>query len=141
MGRGNKKKKVLFICTHNSARSQIAEGLLNALGGDRYEALSAGTESSEVRPQAIEVMREIGIDISRHRSTGLEPFLDKELDLVVTLCDHARETCPYFPGGKDVLHEGFEDPSAVRGTDEEKKRAFRRVRDEIRAWIEKIFLG
>lgn len=134
------KKKVLFICTHNSARSQMAEGLLNALGADRYEAFSAGTETSEVRPQAIEVMREIGIDISTQTSKGLDPFLDKELDLVVTVCDRARESCPYFPGGKEVLHKGFEDPSAARGTEEEKRGVFRRVRDEIRDWIEKTFL-
>jgi len=140
MPRKEKKKKVLFICTHNSARSQMAEGLLNALGGDRYEAFSAGTESSEVRPQAIEVMREIGIDISDHTSKNLDLFLDKALDLVVTVCDRAKESCPYFPGEKEVLHKGFEDPSAARGTDEEKKRVFRRVRDEIRDWIEKTFL-
>ncbi len=140
MAHESRKKKVLFICTHNSARSQMAEGFLNALGGDRYEAFSAGTETSEVRPQAIEVMREIGIDISDHTSKNLDPFLDKELDLVVTVCDHARESCPYFPGGKTLLHKGFEDPSAARGKDEDKMRVFRRVRDEIRAWIEKTFL-
>ena len=134
------KKKILFICTHNSARSQMAEGLLNALGGDRYEAFSAGTETSEVRPQAIEVMREIGIDISDHTSKSLDPFLDKELDLVVTVCDHAKESCPYFPGGKESLHKGFDDPAAARGSDEDKTRVFRRVRDEIRDWVEKTFL-
>jgi len=134
------KKKILFICTHNSARSQMAEGLLNALGGDRYETFSAGTETSEVRPQAIEVMREIGIDISDHTSKNLDPFLDKELDLVVTVCDRAREGCPYFPGGKEVVHKGFEDPSAAQGTDEERMIVFRRVRDEIRTWIEKTIL-
>jgi len=135
------KKKVLFICTHNSARSQMAEGLLNALGGDRYEAFSAGTETSDVRPQAVEAMREIGIDISDHYSKGLEPFLDKELDVVVTVCDRARESCPYFPGGKEVLHKGFDDPSAGQGTQEEKMRVFRRTRDEIRDWIQEAFLG
>ncbi|MFZ7112324.1 MAG: arsenate reductase ArsC [Desulfatiglandales bacterium] len=135
------KKKVLFICTHNSARSQMAEGLLNALGGDRYEAFSAGTEASDVRPQAVEVMREIGIDISDHYSKGLEPFLDEALDVVVTVCDHAKESCPYFPGGKEVLHKGFDDPSAAQGTREEKMRVFRRIRDEIRDWIQEAFLG
>ena len=134
------KKKVLFICTHNSARSQMAEGLLNALGGDRYEALSAGTETSEVRPEAVEVMREIGVDISDHHSKGLEPFLDKELDVVVTVCDRARESCPYFPGGKEVLHKGFEDPSGGQGTQEEKMQIFRRIRDEIWDWIQEAFL-
>lgn len=134
------KKKVLFICTHNSARSQMAEGLLNTLGGDRYEAFSAGTETAEVRPQAIEVMREIGIDISDHTSKNLDSFLGKAPDLVVTVCDRARESCPYFPVGKEVIHKGFDDPSAARGTDEEKMRVFRQVRDEIRDWIEKTFL-
>jgi len=119
----------------------MAEGLLNALGGDRYEAFSAGTETSDVRPQAVEAMREIGIDISDHYSKGLEPFLDKELDVVVTVCDRARESCPYFPGGKEVLHKGFDDPSAGQGTQEEKMRVFRRTRDEIRDWIQEAFLG
>lgn len=130
------KKKVLFICTHNSARSQMAEGLVNALYGDMFEAFSAGTQATQVNPLAIEVMKEIGIDISHHKSKGLEGFLDKDLDCVITVCDHANETCPFFPGGRSRLHKGFEDPAAVTGTDEEKREAFRRVRDQIRQWLE-----
>lgn len=140
MTQQNIKKKVLFICTHNSARSQMAEGLLNTLGGDRFEAFSAGTEATEVRPLAVEVMREIGIDISNHTSKRVDPFLDQEFDLVVTVCDRARESCPYFPGGKEVLHKGFNDPSEASGTEEEKRAVFRKVRDEIREWIQEKLL-
>lgn len=134
------KKKVLFICTHNSARSHMAEGFLNALGGNQYTAFSAGTKPSEVHPLAIKVMKEVGIDISGHSSKGLETFLDQDLDLVVTVCDRAKESCPYFPGGKEIMHKGFEDPSAAAGTGEEKRALFRKVRDEIREWIRETFL-
>ena len=109
------KQKVLFICTHNSARSQMAEGLLNALYGDRYEAYSAGTQPTEVNPYAIKVMAEMGIDISKHRSKSVEEFRGKKFDYVVTVCDHAKETCPFFPGGEKYLHQGFKDPSDLRG--------------------------
>jgi arsenate reductase len=133
------KKKVLFICTHNSARSQMAEGFLKAHYPDRYEAYSAGTEPSSVNPFAVRVMQEIGIDISHHRAKGVSEFLDREIDYVVTVCDHARQTCPFFPGGKEVIHRGFEDPAAFNGSEEEKLDLFRRVRDEIRGWIEETF--
>jgi arsenate reductase len=132
------KRKILFICTHNSARSHMAEGLVNALYGERYEAHSAGTEPSQVNPLAIRVMAEIGIHISDHHSKGVEPFLDQELDYVVTVCDHANETCPFFPGGKERMHHGFQDPAAQDGTEDEKLAIFRRVRDEIQHWIEEI---
>ena len=132
-------KKVLFICTHNSARSHMAEGFVNALYSDRYNAFSAGTEPSTVSPYAVRVMREIGIDISDHRSKSVDEFLDKDLDYVVTVCDHAKEACPFFPGGRKALHKGFPDPASVPGTEDEKLSLFRLVRDEIRDWVEKSF--
>ncbi|MEF3244503.1 MAG: arsenate reductase ArsC [Caldisericaceae bacterium] len=133
------KKKVLFICTHNSARSQMAEGLLRALYGDYYEAYSAGTQATRVNPYAIKVMTEIGIDISKQRSKSIEEFRGKEFDYVVTVCDHAKETCPFFPGANFYLHKGFKDPSEATGDEESILREFRRVREEIKAWIEETF--
>ena len=139
MESGKEKTKVLFICTHNSARSQIAEGLMNTFFGDDYTAVSAGTESTQVNPYAIKVMKEAGIDVASHHSKSVDSFLDQDFDYVVTVCDHANETCPFFPGGKKRVHKGFQDPSAIEGTEEEKLTGFRRIRDEIRAWIEKEF--
>ncbi len=133
------KKRVLFICTHNSARSQMAEGLLNRLFGDRYEAFSAGTKPSGVNPLAVEVMKEIGIDISHHRSKSLEEFEGQEFDYVITVCDSAKEECPYFAGGKRRIHKSFPDPSSYEGTKEEKIEFFRKVRDQIKSWIEETF--
>ena len=133
------KKKVLFLCIHNSARSQMAEGLMNALRDDEYTARSAGTEPSKVNPYAVRVMQEIGIDIFGHRSKGMEPLLDQDFDYVVTVCDDANEACPYFPGGKERIHKGFKDPAAIEGTEEAKLAGFRRSRDEIRAWILNTF--
>ncbi len=133
-------KEVLFICTHNSARSQLAEGLVNALYSDRLKAFSAGTEKTRVNPLAVEVLREIGIDISHHTSKTIDVFKDRVFDVVVTVCDHARETCPFFPG-KKVIHRGFEDPSLVEGSEIEKLTAFRRVRDEINRWIRDYLLN
>jgi len=132
-------KKVLFICTHNSARSHMAEGFMKALYGDRYRAFSAGTEPSKVNYYAVRVMHEIGIDISDHRSKSVDEFMDQDLDYVVTVCDHAKEACPFFPGGRCAMHKGFQDPASVDGTEAEKLALFRRVRDEIRDWIEKTF--
>jgi len=127
---------VLFICTHNSARSQMAEGLANALHSDRCEAVSGGTVATRVHPAAIMAMAEIGIDISRHRSKSIDEFMDGKFDLVVTVCDNAAADCPFFPGAKNTIHHAFEDPAACSGTDEEVLACFRRSRDEIRAWIE-----
>jgi arsenate reductase len=132
-------EKVLFICTHNSARSHIAEGLVNALYRDRYRAFSAGTEPSTLNPYAVRVMQEIGIDISGHRSKSVDEFMDQDLDYVVTVCDHAKESCPFFLGGRKTMHKGFQDPASVAGTDAEKLQVFRRVRDEIRDWVERTF--
>ena len=109
------KKRVLFICTHNSARSQIAEGLLNSLHGDWYEAYSAGTEKTAVNPYAIEAMGRMGIDISSHQSKTVEEFKGQTFDFVVTVCDSARESCPFFPGN-NIMHKSFEDPSSAKGS-------------------------
>ena len=139
MAVSREKKRVLFICTHNAARSQMAEGLLRALYGNRYEVFSAGTEPGRVSPYAIKVMAEIGIDIGAHRAKSLQEFLNQKFDYVVTVCDHAKESCPYFPGGKKILHQSFEDPSTLTGSEEEIIAGFRRIRDEIRRWIEEEF--
>ena len=133
-------KKVLVLCTGNSARSQMAEGLFRQEAGGRYEVFSAGTKPTEVRPEAIAVMREIGIDISGHRSKSLDEFTGKTLDLVITVCDNANEICPVFPGGVERLHWPFDDPAAVAGSEEQRKAAFRTIRDQIHARI-RAFLG
>jgi len=112
---------------------------MKTLYPDRYEVCSAGTEPSGVNPYAIKVMAEIGIDISRKRAKGLNEFLNMEFDYVVTVCDHARQTCPFFSGGKELLHQGFEDPAAFEGSDQDKMAAFRRIRDDIRDWIVETF--
>lgn len=134
------KKTVLFICVHNSARSQMAEGLVNALHGDRLEAVSAGVSPTRVHPAAIEALAEIGIDISGHRSKSLDEFEGRRFDHVVMVCDEKQTDCPFFPGGKEQIHHAFDDPAACTGTDEEVLACFRRVRDEIRAWIEKALI-
>jgi arsenate reductase len=134
------KPSVLFICTHNSARSQMAEGLLRAKYGDRYEVASAGTEQTHVRPLAIQAMSEAGLDIADHTSTTIDTVTaDRSFDIVVTVCDHAREACPYVPARQQTLHRSFDDPSAATGTDEEQLAVFRRVRDEIARWIDDTF--
>ncbi|MFL5681004.1 MAG: arsenate reductase ArsC [Chloroflexota bacterium] len=124
-------RRVLFVCTHNSARSQMAEGLLRHLGGDRYEAFSAGTEATRIRPEATTVMRELGVDIAGQESKTLERYLTEPFDLVITVCDRARESCPVFPGAKATDHWSFDDPSEATGTQEQRLAVFRRVRDEI----------
>ena len=126
------KKRVLILCTGNSARSQMAEGLLRHDGGDKFEVESAGVISSFVRPQAIEAMREIGIDISDHRSKSVEEFAGQSFDYVITVCDNARENCPVFPGKTERIHWSFDDPADAPGSEDEKLMVFRRVRDEIR---------
>ncbi len=128
--------RVLFLCTHNSSRSQMAEGLLRARGGATYEVFSAGTEPRVVHPLAIKAMHEIGIDISSHRSKSLEEFRDQPpMDLVMTVCDEAAEACPFFPNARCQVHWGFPDPSRVTGTEEERLAAFRHIRDLIAAKI------
>lgn len=133
------KKKILFICTHNSARSQLAEGLMNHFHGDRYDAFSAGTEATFVKPFAVEAMARIGIDISHHRSKTTEEFKGMPFDYVVTVCDSAKENCPFFPGATAYIHMGFKDPSNIEGTDEEKRSAFANTRDEIKQWLDNTF--
>ena len=136
----NDRKRILILCTGNSARSQMAEGLLRHEAGDRFEVFSAGTNPTQVRPEAIAVMREIEIDISGHRSKPVEDFVGQPLDTVITVCDHAKESCPVFPGQAQRLHWPFEDPAAVQGTEEQRKDAFRKVRDRIHGRI-MVFLG
>ena len=127
-----KKQRVLILCTGNSARSQMAEGLLRNIAGDRFDVESAGTIASFVRPQAIAAMAEIGIDISGHRSKCLDEFLDTEFEYVITVCDNANESCPVFPGNARRIHWSFDDPAEAKGDDEDVAEVFRRVRDEIR---------
>jgi arsenate reductase len=129
------KKKVLILCTANSARSQMAEGLLRHDAGDRFDVESAGTRATEVRPEAVAVMKEIGIDISSHRSKAVDEFAGQNFDHVITVCDNARESCPVYPGHTNRLHHGFEDPASVQGSQEARLAAFRRVRDEIRSYL------
>ena len=133
------KRKVLFICTHNAARSQMAEGYLRARYGDRYEVFSGGTRITRVHPVAIAVMKEIGIDISSHRSKLIDEFYGKGIETVVTVCDAADKVCPFFPGAKEEIHKSFPDPSAFTGSDEEIRAGFRNVRDEIIRWIDDTF--
>lgn len=134
-----KKPRILFICTANAARSQMAEGLLRKKYGDRYEVFSAGTRQSKVSTRAIAVMQEIGIDISHHRSKTVAEFEGADFDLAVTLCDNAHAICPIVPGAKKTLHRGFADPHLTPGTEEEVLDGYRKVRDEISSWIGTTF--
>jgi len=131
------KRRVLFLCTHNSARSQMAEGLLRHLAGDRFEAYSAGTEATQVRPLAIRAMAELGIDISGQQSKTLERYLREPFDAVITVCDQANEACPVFFGARERLHWSIPDPARAAGTEEEQLAAYRAARDAIRARIER----
>ncbi len=129
------KKRVLILCTGNSARSQMAEGLLRHDSGGRFEVESAGTKPSHVRPEAIQVMREIGIDISGHRSKSVDEFAGQVFDYVLTVCDNTKESCPINPGHSNRLHHNFQDPATVEGSEEQRLDAFRKVRDEIRMYL------
>jgi arsenate reductase (thioredoxin) len=131
----NDKKRVLILCTGNSARSQMAEGLLRHDAGERFEVESAGTKPSSVRPEAIAAMRDLGIDIGRHRSKSVEEFDGQHFDYVITVCDSAREHCPVFFGAAERLHHSFDDPAALDGSAEERLALFRRVRDELRTYL------
>src|SRR5512137_1460810 len=150
------KPKILFICTHNSARSQMAEGLLRRIYGEKYEVFSAGTDPTKVNPLAVKVMAEIGIDISKQYSKGLEEFSDKEIDLAISVCQSSAKTLctlcasPITMGRPLIINaklqktkkyfvHGFEDPSEVEGTDEERLAAFRRIRDELKTWLTTYF--
>ena len=132
------KKRVLFLCTGNSCRSQMAEGTLRELAGDHFEAASAGTTPTRINPTAVRVMAEIGIDISQQRSKSVVEMMGEGFDYVVTVCDRAREACPVFPGRSTKLHWSFDDPASVEGREEERLEVFRRVRDEIVSSIRKF---
>ena len=135
------RARVLFLCTHNSARSQMAEGLLRNLAGDRFEVMSAGTEATHVRPLAVRAMEEVGVDISGQESETLDRYLSEPFDRVITVCDEANEACPFFPGASERLHWSFPDPSKAEGTDEERLQVFRRVRDDIGDRIRRELIG
>jgi arsenate reductase len=129
------KKRILILCTGNSARSQMAEGLLRRDAGDRVEVFSAGTKPSQVRAEAIAAMRELGIDISAQRAKSADEFTDQRFDYVLTVCDNAKESCPIFPAKTTTIHRNFEDPAGVPGSEQERLAAFRRVRDELRNYL------
>ncbi|HAF10206.1 MAG TPA: protein-tyrosine-phosphatase [Chloroflexi bacterium] len=133
--------RVLFLCTHNSARSQMAEGLLRHLGGERFDAHSAGTEATQVRPLAITAMTEIGIDISTQASKTLDPYVEQRFDDVITVCDDANETCPFFPNAVHRVHWSLPDPSKAAGTEAQQLAVYRKVRDDLRTRIESELLG
>ena len=139
MSAQNLREKVLIICNHNSARSQIAEGLLKSLYGKYYDVYSAGDNPTSVNSYAIKVLEEIGVDISENRSKSLKEFEGLEFDYVVTVCSGEGQTCPFFSGGKSYINKSFDDPSEVNGNIYDKIVAFRRTRDEIKLWLEKTF--
>jgi arsenate reductase len=134
-------RRVLFLCTHNSARSQMAEGLLRHLGGERFEAHSAGTEATTVRPLAITAMHEIGVDISAQTSKTLDPYVNDRFDHVITVCDDANESCPIFPNAAHRVHWSLPDPSKATGTAEQQLSVYRQVRDELRRRIDAELLA
>jgi arsenate reductase (thioredoxin) len=135
------KKRVLILCTGNSARSQMAEGVLRHDGGDKFEVESAGVEASFVRPLAIKAMQEIGINISNHRSKSVEEFTGQQFDYVITVCDNAKERCPVFPSKTNRIHWSFDDPANAKGSEEEQLALFRRVRDEIREKLREFIVS
>ena len=130
------KIKVLFLCTHNSARSQMAEGLLRHLAGNRFEVMSAGTEATQVRPLAVRAMDEVGIDISGQESKTLDRYVGEPFDYVITVCEEANEACPFFPSATERLHWSLPDPAAAQGTEEDRLKVFRSVRDRLKDHIE-----
>ena len=134
-----KKQRVLILCTGNSARSQMAEGLLRHLAGDHFEVFSAGTKPVGLSPNAVTARSEVGIDIANHRSKSVDEFAGQQFDYVITVCDNAKESCPIFSGGGARIHQSFEDPSAAPG--DEQFEACRRVRDQIRAWLKAFIEG
>ena len=129
----NKRQRVLVLCTGNSARSQMGEGLLRHMAGDQYEVFSAGTKPVGLNPNAVKAMSEIGIDISKNRSKSVDEFAGQQFDYVITVCDNAKESCPFFPGGGESLHHSFEDPAAA--PQDKQLDSFRRVRDQISSWL------
>ncbi len=136
----SEKKKILILCTGNSARSQMAEGLLKHITSSEYDIDSAGTKPSIVRPEAIKALAEIGIDISANRSKSVDEFANEEINYVLTVCDNANENCPYFPAKTKLIHHSFEDPAEIQGNEETRLNAFRKVRDEIKEYFESDFV-
>lgn len=134
------KRRILILCTGNSARSQMAEGLLKHICSNAFEIYSAGTKPSIVRPEAIKVLEEIGIDISNNRSKSVDEFTDKKIDYVLTVCDNAKENCPYFPAKTKIIHHSFDDPAAASGNEASRLKAFRRVRNRIEKYLENDFV-
>lgn len=132
-------KNVLFICVHNSARSQMAEGLFRHYFGEKCNVYSAGSDPRGIHHMSVQVMAEIEIDISKHKSKSLKEFEGYEMDYVVTVCGDSNVTCPFFAGGKEYIHQSFEDPSALEGTEEEKIEKFRAVRDELKRWLGQFY--
>jgi len=132
------KQRVLILCTGNSARSQMAEGLLREIAGDRFEAFSAGTRPAGLNPNAVTAMAEIGIDISGHRSKAVDEFDGQQFDYVITVCDNAKESCPIFPGGGKRVHHSFEDPAATPAN--QQLPLFRKVRDGMSSWLREFFV-
>jgi arsenate reductase len=130
------KKRVLFLCTHNSVRSQMAEGILRHMASDRFDVFSAGAHPSGVNPLAIKILKEEGIDISKQTSNSIDQFKEQNFDYVITVCDRAKQTCPVFPGKYKKIHWSLEDPGLVQGTEEEKLRAFRETREKLRERIQ-----
>ena len=126
------KKRILFLCTGNSARSQIAEGFLRHMAGDKFEVYSAGVKPTQVNPLSIKVMAEVGVDMSKHRSKSAMEFIGQKFDYVITVCDNAKQTCPVFPGHYEKLHWSLEDPAEAEGSEEDKLKVFRKIREEIK---------
>ena len=135
------KKRVLILCTGNSCRSQMAEGFLRHLGGDRFEVFSAGIKPTEVNPLAIKVMAEVGIDISSHRSKSAMEFIRQQFDYVITVCDNAKQTCPVFPGKYKKIHWDLEDPAEASGSEEDRLVVFRKIRDQIQNNISEFLVA
>ncbi len=135
------KKSILILCTGNSARSQMTEGLLKHIASNEYDIYSAGTEPSIVRPEAIEALKELALDISDYRSKSVDEFEGKEIDYVLTVCDNARRICPHFPAKTNVIHKSFEDPAAIEGDEATRLKAFRKVRDEINMYLSTFLEG
>ena len=135
------KRRVLFLCVHNSARSQMAEGLLRARAGDSFDVHSAGNAATAVRPLAVQAMAELGIDIGGQRSKSVDEYAGQRFDYAITVCDDAKEACPYFPGAATQIHWRFDDPAAATGSEDERLAVFRRVRDEINEHIEEFVRG
>ena len=135
----SEKQRILFLCTHNSGRSQLAEALLRQLHGEKYEVYSAGIIPTKVDPYVIKALTEQGIDVSKLHSKHVNEYFNMSFDCVITLCDNVKETCPFIPGAKNYLHKGFEDPSKFTGTEDEMIEKVRKLRNEIQAWLKKMF--